>query len=122
MPTVDDLIRLVDDLRAGDALVTMHTTGNIDQLTAATALTMFRVVQEGVTNAVRHGTGPIEVTVGFEGSDLGIQIVNDCVARPRMRSAGTGLAGKRERVEALGGEVTTDGSNGRWVLRVRIPA
>lgn len=122
VPAVDDLIRLVDDVRAGGAVVAMDTTGNLDELTAVTALTLYRVVQEGVTNAIRHGTGPVQITIGFDGSEVGVQIVNDRAARPPMPSTGTGLVGMRERVEALGGEVTTQGSDGRWTLRVRIPA
>jgi len=121
VPTVDDLVRLVDDIQVGGALVTTDTTGNLDELTAATALTLYRVVQEGLTNAVRHGTGPIRITIEFDGCDVGVRITNDRAARPRMSSAGTGLIGMRERVEALGGEVTTQGSNDRWVLHVRIP-
>ncbi len=121
VPTVDDLVRLVDDIQVGGALVTTDTTGNLDELTAATALTLYRVVQEGLTNAVRHGTGPIQITIEFDGCDVGVRITNDRAARPRMSSAGTGLIGMRERVEALGGEVTTQGLNDRWVLQVRIP-
>ena len=121
VPTVDDLVRLVDDVRAGGALVTIDTTGNLDALTAATALTLYRVIQEGLTNAVRHGTGPVQITIEFDGCDVGVRITNDRSARPHMPSAGTGLIGMRERAEALGGEVTTQGSNDRWVLYVRIP-
>lgn len=122
VPTVDDLVRLVDDVRAGGALVTMDTTGNLDELTAAVALTLYRVVQEGLTNAVRHGTGTVQITIGFDGRAVGVRIVNDRAARPRAPSAGTGLIGMRERVEALGGELITHGAHGRWMLNVRIPA
>lgn len=124
VPTIDDLTRLVDDVRGGGALVTMDTTGNLDQLTAATALTLYRVVQEGLTNAVRHGTGPVQITVGFDGTEVSIEIVNDCAARQRMSSAGIGLIGMRERVEALGGDIHAHRSDtgDRWVLCVRIPA
>lgn len=124
VPTGDDLARLVDDVRAGGTQVTMDTTGNLDELTAATALTLYRVVQEGLTNAVRHGTGPVQITIGLGGGEVGVQIENECTPRPRMPSAGTGLVGMRERVEVLGGEVRAHGSDtgDRWVLRVRIPA
>jgi len=121
-PAVDDLARLVDDVRVSGTLVTMKTTGDLDTVKAPVALTLYRVVQEGLTNAVRHGTGAVQITVRSDGSDVDIQILNDCAAHPRMPSAGTGLIGMRERVEALGGDVTTQRSDGRWKLHVRIPA
>ena len=121
-PTVDDLVRLVDDVRAGGAVVTMDTTGNLGELETAVAVTLYRVVQEGLTNAVRHGTGAVQITARHHGGDVDIQILNDCASHPRMPSAGTGLIGMRERVEALGGDVTPRESNGRWTLNVRIPA
>lgn len=121
-PAVDDLARLVDNVRLAGAAVTLDTHVDLEELEAPVALTLYRVVQEGLTNAVRHGTGPVQITVRFDGSDLDIQILNDCTAHPRMPSAGTGLIGMRERVEALGGDVTTQRSDGRWKLHVRIPA
>lgn len=123
-PAVDDLARLVDDVRATGTLITMETTGDLDAVRAPVALTLYRVVQEGLTNAVRHGAGPVQITVRFDGTQVIIEISNDRAARPRMSSAGTGLIGMRERVEALGGSVRAHESDtgDRWVLRVRIPA
>lgn len=124
VPNVDDLVRLVDDVRGAGTVVTMDTIGDLDDLGAPAALTLYRVVQEGLTNAVRHGTGPVQILIASDGTDVSIEIVNDRGARPRTSSAGTGLLGMRERVEALGGSVTTNGPalDEQWVLRVRIPA
>lgn len=121
-PTADDLARLVDDVRLAGASVTLDTHVDLEELEAPVGLTLYRVVQEGLTNAVRHGSGPVQIIVRFDGTHVDIVVLNDCAAPPRMSSAGTGLIGMRERVEALGGDVTTQRSDSRWKLHVRIPA
>ena len=123
VPTVEDLNRLVDDFRAGGAPVVMETTGDLLDLEAPTALTLHRVVQEGLTNAARHGSGPIHITIGIADGDVCVEIVNKRNNDSGASRTGTGLIGMRERVEVLGGHVEThaSGPDGTWVLRVRLP-
>lgn len=123
VPTIEDLNRLVDDFRSGGAPVVMETTGNLCDLEAPTALTLHRVVQEGLTNAARHGSGPIHITIGIADGDVDVEIVNRRNNERGASRTGTGLVGMRERVEALGGHVDThtSGPDGTWALRVRLP-
>ena len=123
VPTIEDLNRLVDDFRAGGAPVVMATTGNLHNLEAPTALTLHRVVQEGLTNAARHGSGPIQIAIKLHDGDLCVEIVNKRNNGSGASRTGTGLVGMRERVEALGGHVETheSGTDGTWALRVRLP-
>jgi signal transduction histidine kinase len=102
--TVRRLPELVEELprrRRRDHLLGER---RLDDLPATTALTVYRVVQEGLTNAVRHGTGTIDLTVASAGAGdhVEIEIANDRRARPAA-SPGSGLAGMRERVNAVGG-------------------
>jgi signal transduction histidine kinase len=122
-PMTGELSELVESFRAGGADIAYSATGCLTDVPAPAALTVYRVVQEGLTNAVRHGTGTIEVTVYVTGADVDVEIVNDRSVRRAATTPGSGLVGMRERVEAIGGTLKVGGSNGdgRWVLRARIP-
>ena len=122
-PLAGELPELVESFRTAGADIAYRATGHLDDVPAPTALTVYRVVQEGLTNAVRHGTGTIDVTVHVDGSDVVVEVAN---GRPVHRAAttpGNGLAGMRERVNAIGGTLEAGGSKGddRWVLSARIP-
>jgi len=122
MRLAGDLPELVEGLRSAGAEITYTASGRLDDLPAPTALTVYRVVQEGLTNATRHGTGTVDVTIDVGGEYLEIEIAND---RRVPRSAvvpGSGLAGMRERVNAIGGTLDAGAtkSGDRWVLRARI--
>lgn len=125
IPLVSDLPELVEGFRAAGVDVTFDATGSLDGLPTATALTAYRVVQEGLTNATRHGTGPISVTVRRSGggSHLEIEITNDQAVRATAAADGTGLASMRERVGAIGGTLEVGPVDGgrRWALCARIP-
>ncbi len=118
-----ELPELVESFRAGGADIAYSATGCLTDVPAPAALTVYRVVQEGLTNAVRHGTGTIDVTVRIDGADVDVEIVNDRPVRRSATTAGSGLVGMRERVEAVGGTLKVGGANGdsRWVLHARIP-
>ena len=123
IPMAGELPALVESFRAGGADIAYRATGCLTDVPAPAALTVYRVVQEGLTNAVRHGTGTIDVTVRIDPVDVEVEIADD---RPVGRSAttpGSGLAGMRKRVDAIEGTLEVGGSdnNGRWVMDARIP-
>lgn len=93
-----------------------------------TGLTAYRVVQEGLSNALRHARGAvIEVRIVRHDEDLEISVHNhapppSAVLHDPLPGAGLGLAGTRERVGALGGSVETGPTpEGGFLLRARIP-
>jgi len=122
-PLAGELPELVESLRTAGADITYRATGRLDEVPAAAALTVYRVVQEGLTNAVRHGTGTIDLTVRIDAADVVVEIVNDRSVRRAATTPGSGLAGMRERVDAVGGTLQAGGADGdgRWVLHARIP-
>ena len=124
-PPVSELPELVEGFRAAGVDVTFVATGPLADLPTATALTAYRVVQEGLTNATRHGTGPINVSVrrSVGDSHVDIEIANDQAVRANAAADGTGLASMRERVSAIGGslEAGPTADQRRWVLCARIP-
>ena len=101
-PLAGELPELVENFRAGGADIAYSATGCLTEVPAPAALTVYRVVQEGLTNGVRHGTGTIDVTVRIDAADVDVEIVNDRPVRRTATTPGSGLVGMRERVEASG--------------------
>ncbi|MEQ8716681.1 MAG: histidine kinase [Acidimicrobiales bacterium] len=124
-PLTGDVPELVEGFRSAGADIAYSPSRGLDSLPAATMLTVYRVVQEGLTNAVRHGTGTIDVAVEVRPahSRVEIEISNAVVDRSPSARSGSGLAGMRERVGAIGGTLETGSTpgGGRWVLRAAIP-
>jgi signal transduction histidine kinase len=123
-------LSLVEDLVAratGTGLdVTLSLEGEREGLPAATSELAYRVVQEGVTNALRHAAGaPIGVTVRGERDAVRVEVANGAARRePALAGAGTqtGLRGLRERASALGGRVDAGPTpDGGWRLRAVLP-
>jgi two-component system sensor histidine kinase UhpB len=95
--------------------------------TVATALreTIYRVIQEGLNNAVRHGR-PTCIAVSVTPGDrhwVTVRVVDDGAPPDRPDGAGYGLIGMRERVEGAGGVLTIErGQNGGWTVEARFPS
>lgn len=92
-------------------------------LDAGRALTVYRVVQEALTNTLRHaGPGSVTVTVSQPGQ-LHIDVVDNCSGTgPRFPAAGgNGLAGMRERVAMFGGHLVAGPEPRGFAVRARIP-
>ena len=86
------------------------------------AQTIVRVVQEGITNAVRHADAEhTTVTLRRDGEQLRLDIADDGRATTPIR-AGHGLTGMRERVEEHGGELHVERGPHGTTLRVLLPA
>lgn len=120
-PQLDDLPALVDRFRAAGADIS--DTGSAGRLPVTAALTVYRIVQEGLTNAVRHGTGTINLDIVRDEAAVRVTICNDRADRTAPTASGHGLVGMRERVAAVGGslEVGLTPGGDRWRLLARIP-
>jgi signal transduction histidine kinase len=110
--------------RSGIA-VTCRFEGDCDSIPEPVAHAMFRVVQEGLTNAIRHAPGAaVRVLVRSDGSTLTVGVENDSAVVPatRMAGAGHGLAGLRERVQRLHGAFSAGAvPNGGWAVEAQLP-
>ena len=107
-PTAGDVTALVEQARQAGVDVSLDVEGDAAQLPVGVGLTVYRVVQEALTNVVKHA-GPAHVDVRVRCGDAVEIEVSDDGRGPRigdaLPSAGQGLIGMRERVELFGGEL-----------------
>lgn len=106
LPGLAEIADLVAGIRATGRLVEFRNT--VDRaVPEAVQLVAHRVVQEGLTNAVKHSdNGPVRVNLGVDGQQLVVQVIND---GPKMSAPqeGAGLRGMRERVASVSGVLQT---------------
>jgi signal transduction histidine kinase len=119
--TLADLDRLLSEVRATGVPVTVEVTGPVDELPATISREGYRIVQESLTNALRHA-GPVPVTLRLrvDGSALSIFVTNG-VAGDRSAGDGRGLVGMRERVTLLGGSLDVGPGGDGWRVAARLP-
>ncbi len=114
---------LLDALGGAGMLVEHHQDGASRELPSAVDLAAFRIVQESLTNAQKHGAeGRARLTLGYTSAGLEISVSNPADASPGDRSGGHGLLGMRERAAAVGGTVSAGQSGGRFVVEAFLPA
>ncbi|SHF55501.1 Signal transduction histidine kinase [Jatrophihabitans endophyticus] len=117
-----DTARLVDGVRAAGNVVTESVTGAAVPLDVAHAAAAYRVLQEFLTNALKHGgQGEIEVDQVWAADALTLRVTNPAAATVAGAATGTGLAGVTSRLDPLGGSVRTTHARGRFVAVARLP-
>lgn len=122
-PTYADLAALVEDARAAGATVD-YDAADLDGLPDPVGRTVYRVVQEGITNARKHApAAPVRIRVTGS-ADEGVEVVvrNALGFGPSATpGSGLGLVGLTERAELAGGRLTHGVENGSFVLRAWLP-
>ena len=98
---------------------------NLPALSDAKAIGLFRILQEALTNVMRHAQAhTVELTLAVEGTDLRLTISDDGVGfvQPEGRAVSFGLVGMRERVLIMGGQLSLDSELGEGTtLSVTVP-
>jgi signal transduction histidine kinase len=118
-PGLDDLDGLIE--MPGGPPVRIVREVDVARVGELTAVTAYRVVQECLTNARRHGTGPIDLSLRTEGTALTVTVANPAVCRPEASPAGYGLTGMRERIQALRGRLEITCTDGIFRVRAELP-
>ncbi|WP_282697086.1 histidine kinase [Streptomyces sp. CC208A] len=124
-PTLADLDGLVANVREAGLDVALTVTGAVRELPQGVELSAYRIVQEALSNVLRHAPGAgAKVELGYVLGGLGLRIVNG-PARGLVKpspGAGHGITGMRERVTMLGGEMTAEpAEDGGYEVTVFIP-
>ena len=121
LPGTIDLETLVEQHRASGLSVTFRSDGTTRPLGSAVDRAAYRIVQEALTNAARHGDGAAELIVSFRDDKLEIDVVNR-IGRGSVSKGGQhGLVGMRERAALLGGQLAAGGDNGVFRVRAVLP-
>ena len=123
-PGLDDLEALAGDVRAAGLDVRLHVRGAPIPLPRSVDLSAYRIVQEGLTNALKHSGGRrADVTVDHAPGELRLEVRDDGPGGwARNDGLGHGLIGIGERVKAYGGDMSAfAAASGGWVLRASLP-
>jgi signal transduction histidine kinase len=121
-PGVAALEGLVDRHRAAGLAVTSSIRGDRRPLSPGVDQGAYRIVQEALTNAARHGAGSAAVDLAFGGSALELTVTNPLGPGEVARGTnGHGIAGMRERTALLGGSLEAEARDGRFEVRARLP-
>jgi signal transduction histidine kinase len=122
-PGLQDVEALVAHVRAAGLPVRLEVHGEPVPLPPGLDLSAYRIVQEGLTNSLKHsGASQAEVDVRYGSSELELQVRDDGTGGASTEGLGHGLVGIRERVKIYGGEMSAGVSrSGGYVLRARIP-
>ncbi|GAB3978390.1 histidine kinase [Actinoallomurus acanthiterrae] len=121
-PRLDDVAVLVERTRRDGLTTRLTTDGEPAELPAAVELAAYRIVQESLTNVVKHG-GDGEAAIAITHGRDAVTIVVDSPlgGRTGVPGTGTGLIGMRERASLLGGSFAAGRDGGRWRVHARLP-
>jgi signal transduction histidine kinase len=122
-PGLDVLDSLVEDVTRAGLPVRLHVEGEAVALPRAVDLSAYRIVQEGLTNALRHAhASNADVTLRYAPAELRIEVRDDGPGGAKGDGRGHGLVGIRERVKIYGGEMTAGTApEGGFVLSALLP-
>jgi signal transduction histidine kinase len=122
-PGLDGLDRLLDDVGRAGLPVQVRVDGEPFPVPRAIDLSAYRIVQEGLTNALKHAhASRADVTVRYDARELQLVVRDNGQGSPAGDGLGHGLVGVRERVKIYGGEMSAGRENGGgFVLRARLP-
>ncbi len=123
-PTLADLETLYAQVRAaGVALEVDVDPAPRAEVPAATQLAVYRILQEALTNALRHGApGAVAVGLAWHDDRVELSVTNPTAdADGDAPSRGHGLIGMRERAQLAGGSLDAAAEGGRFVVRARLP-
>jgi signal transduction histidine kinase len=122
-PGLDGLDSLLEEVGRAGLPVQLHLDGEPFPLPRAIDLSAYRIVQEGLTNVLKHARASnADVTVRYGSDEVQLEVRDDGEGSSTSNGLGHGLVGIRERVKIYGGEMSAGTANGRgFVLRTRLP-
>lgn len=124
LPSLARLEELLEPLRGGGTDVRAAVGGDLGALPQAVDVSAYRILQEGLTNALRHAPGAgVDVRVEAGPDVLVLEVVNGPATRPPAPTAagGHGLVGMRERASLLGGRLEAGADGDGYAVRAVLP-
>jgi signal transduction histidine kinase len=122
-PSLEHVERLIEQAREAGLSVELRVEGEPQPLPAGVDLTAYRLVQEGLTNALKHARAErAQVVVCYGDGDLEVTVSDDGRGAGSADGGGHGLVGMRERVAVFGGELEAGPrAEGGYRLRAKLP-
>ncbi|HWO61901.1 MAG TPA: ATP-binding protein, partial [Umezawaea sp.] len=123
-PGLSQLTALVAQVRKAGTPVGLRVEGTTVPLPSTVDLSAYRIVQEALTNTMKHaGKGAkAEVVLTYEKAEVGIRVSDDGRGAAGGAGGGNGLRGMRERVKLLGGRLVAEpGPGGGFVVQAALP-
>ncbi|MGV8884910.1 MAG: sensor histidine kinase [Microbacteriaceae bacterium] len=122
-PVLADLDRLLAQMRASGLDVQFVEHGTPRLFSTGSQLAVYRIVQEALTNALRHGDRdqPVAVTFDWQPASVDVTVDNAIDGVVPTMSLGHGLAGMRERASLVGGALSAEPRGPRFVVTASIP-
>jgi signal transduction histidine kinase len=122
-PGLANLDALLRDFGGAGLPVTVHVEGDPVPLPPAIDVSAYRIVQEGLTNALKHARATrADVTLRYAEDELAIEVLDNGAGGGAGGGSGFGLVGVRERVKIFGGEMSAGRApEGGFVLSTRLP-
>jgi signal transduction histidine kinase len=122
-PGLGELERLVAETRRAGVRVELVVSGERVELPAGLELAAYRVVQEALTNVIKHAQpATAHVRLSYSPSELAVEVADDGSRPSRSHDGGRGIAGMRERVALYAGELTVGARTaGGFQVRARFP-
>jgi len=128
-PELGDIEKLLGQVRAAGLPIDFEVTGEQAALSGGQQLAVYRIMQEALTNALRHGDRafPARVTLDWNRDGVRLSVVNRMRLVPSATmpvpivGTGHGLAGMRERAQLAGGGLTSGRSGDDWTVTADIP-
>ena len=122
-PSLAHLDALVAHVRDAGVPVDVHVEGTPRELAPGVDLSAYRIVQEALTNALKHaGQARVQVFVRYGDDLLEVEVADTGAGGVNGGTPGHGLAGMRERVAVFGGELESGPrTEGGYAVRARLP-
>ncbi|WP_049557878.1 sensor histidine kinase [Nonomuraea sp. SBT364] len=121
-PRLADAEGLVERARGSGMETALRIEGEPRELPPPVDLAAFRILQEALTNALKHGERPAEVHIVYEARQVSVTVDNRVNGRrPRLPGAGAGLVGMRERAGLVGGTFEAGPRGDGWRVTARLP-
>lgn len=122
-PGLDDLTKLTAAMSDTGLQVTLNIEGRVHPLPQVVDLSAYRIIQEALTNALKHaGPTRADVTLTYDSDGVDIKVRDFGTNVTHGHGTGNGLVGMRERVAMLGGELTAAPTRSGFAVHARLPA
>lgn len=125
LPTAADIPAMINQLASSGLPIELHVTGDLDQIDQAMGLTAYRIVQEALTNTLKHAGPQVSATVKLQVTDESVRVQVDDDGRGGSSlndDPGHGIVGIRERIAVHAGEVSAGPRpGGGFRVRATIP-